>query len=114
MAQSEYLRLERGLRPKQPEEHPPDQVEQVPHRAFIAQFGPSRATHVDRECCVSAIAASSPLGSALRDERIPSVPPPATHETVHGRVASRGRQAGMTPPNAWISVGLCVVCRLSV
>src|SRR6478672_4057037 len=42
MAQSEYLRLERGLRPKQPEEHPPDQVEQVPHRAFIARFGPSR------------------------------------------------------------------------
>src|SRR6476660_109690 len=42
MAQSEYLRLERGLRPKQPEEHPPDQVEQVLHRAFIARFGPSR------------------------------------------------------------------------
>src|SRR3954451_9051627 len=42
MAQSEYLCLERSLRPKQPEEHPPDQVEQVPHRAFIARFGPSR------------------------------------------------------------------------
>ena len=45
MAQSEYLRLERGLRPKQPEEHPPDQVEQVLHRAFIARFGPSRQAH---------------------------------------------------------------------
>src|SRR6478672_6717798 len=42
MAQSEYLRLERGLRPKQPEEHPPDQVEQILHRAFIARFGASR------------------------------------------------------------------------
>src|SRR6478672_7781000 len=42
MAQSEYLCLERRLRPKQPEEHPPDQVEQVLHRAFIARFGPSR------------------------------------------------------------------------
>src|SRR3954452_10950805 len=42
MALSEYLRLERGLRAKQPEEHPPDQAEQVPHRAFITRFGPSR------------------------------------------------------------------------
>src|SRR4051812_4629826 len=31
MAQSEYLCLKRASRPKQPEEHPPDQVEQVPH-----------------------------------------------------------------------------------
>ena len=30
MAQSEYLCLERRLRAKPPEEHPPDQVEQVP------------------------------------------------------------------------------------
>ena len=42
MAQSEYLCLERRLRAKPPEEHPPDQAEQVPHRAFIARFGPSR------------------------------------------------------------------------
>ena len=35
MAQSEYLCLERRLRAKPPEEHPPDQAEQVPHRAFI-------------------------------------------------------------------------------
>ena len=42
MAQREYLCLERGLRAKPPEEHPPDQAEQVLHRAFIAQFGPSR------------------------------------------------------------------------
>ena len=41
MAQSEYLCLERRLRAKPPEEHPPDQVEQVPHRAFVARFGPS-------------------------------------------------------------------------
>ena len=39
MAQSEYLCLERGLRPKQPEEPPPDQVEQILHRAFITRFG---------------------------------------------------------------------------
>src|SRR6478609_9510744 len=31
MAQSEYLCLERRLRAKPPEEHPPDQAEQVPH-----------------------------------------------------------------------------------
>src|SRR6476619_6242443 len=42
MAQSEYLCLERRLRAKPPEEHPPDQAEQVPHRAFIARFGRSR------------------------------------------------------------------------
>src|SRR3954453_2268161 len=42
MAQSEYLCLERRLRAKQPEEHPPDQVEQVTHRTFITRFGPSR------------------------------------------------------------------------
>src|SRR6476620_9596288 len=42
MAQSEYLCLKRALRAKPPEQHPPDQVEQVPHRAFIARFGPSR------------------------------------------------------------------------
>src|SRR3954447_22543312 len=42
MAQSEYLRLERPLRPKQPKQHRPDEVEQVPHRSFIARFGPSR------------------------------------------------------------------------
>src|SRR6478736_1712569 len=41
MAQSEYLCLERRLRAKPPEEHPPDQVEQVAHRAFITRFGPS-------------------------------------------------------------------------
>ena len=42
MAQSEYLCLERRLRAKPPEEHPPDQVEQVTHRTFITRFGPSR------------------------------------------------------------------------
>src|SRR4051812_41984373 len=42
MAPSEYLCLKRGLRPKQPGEHPPDQVEQILHRAFIARFGASR------------------------------------------------------------------------
>src|SRR4029078_9825887 len=42
MAQSEYLWLERRLRAKPPEEHPPDQVEQVAHGAFIARFGRSR------------------------------------------------------------------------
>src|SRR6478735_11636712 len=42
MAQSEYLCLKRALRAKPPEEHPPDQAEQVPHRAFIARFGRSR------------------------------------------------------------------------
>src|SRR6476661_37794 len=42
MAQSEYLCLERRLRAKQPEEHPPDQVEQVTHRTYITRFGPSR------------------------------------------------------------------------
>src|SRR5204863_4090707 len=31
MTQSQILRLNRGSRPKQPEEHPPDQLEQVPH-----------------------------------------------------------------------------------
>ena len=41
MVQSEYLCLERRLRAKPPEEHPPDQAEQVPHGAFITRFGPS-------------------------------------------------------------------------
>ena len=42
MAQSEYLCLGRRLRAKPPEEHPPDQVEQVTHRTFITRFRTSR------------------------------------------------------------------------
>ena len=34
--------FQRALRPKQHEQRPPDQVEQVLHRAFIARFGASR------------------------------------------------------------------------
>jgi hypothetical protein len=62
MAQREYLGLERGLRPKQPEEHPPDQVEQILHRAFIARFGASRQADgiYDSDNCVAGILLTVP------------------------------------------------------
>ena len=42
MAQSQVLGPKRCSRPKQPDEHPPDQIEQIPHALFMARFGASR------------------------------------------------------------------------
>ena len=70
MAQSEYLCLERRLRAKPPEEHPPDQAEQVPHRAFIARFGPSRQADgiCDSDSCRYLWrGASAPSAARLRE-----------------------------------------------
>src|SRR3954451_4827713 len=38
MAQGQVLCPKRCSRPEQPDEHPPDQIEQVPHAPFMARF----------------------------------------------------------------------------
>src|SRR4029079_2166031 len=82
MAQSEYLCLERGLRAKPPEEHPPDQVEQVPHRAFITRFGPSRQADgicdSDRKSALILNITTGPGGRFIPSEHDPKIAAPGT------------------------------------
>ena len=40
LAQGQHLRLERGSRPQEIEEHPLDQLEELEHASFIGRFGP--------------------------------------------------------------------------
>jgi hypothetical protein len=61
MAQSQVLCPKRCSRPEQPDEYPPDQIEQVTHGQFIARFGASRQADgiYDSDTPPSSIARSS-------------------------------------------------------